>query len=392
MGKKLSGPDHDLYQRVDEVLFYLWDPIGVNNSPGARDEYHSYLPQVFSLLKKETHVDDIAQYLHDVERDAMGLNVTSESFEHGKKIASLLLEHKEWIESKSALNEQGLAAIGPVRVVGKKLLGKVETMKSIFDKHYFTRKNGDLEFFREIEVDGPMLTTRSGTVGCKLKEVLEETKLVSDDVELFRTWKKQVEIWRNEGFFLSERKKIQASKKSPPKKDPGHTLTAIISAIDGKLTDSQKNNFAPPPPLTALQQLSEYMGMEIPIFLKELYSWRGGCEDFLPDDIDWNELSQDYAGSNWLTIDEAAKERESFLNAWAKREKPFEFKESWLLIFGSDGNGYAVDLSTKLADPLLIDVDHEVGARQTEISLCDALRRVYFAIENNAWIPDDPID
>ncbi len=50
--RKLSDRENELYQRVDEVLHYLWDPIGVSDVPGARDEYHSYVPQVFSLLKQ----------------------------------------------------------------------------------------------------------------------------------------------------------------------------------------------------------------------------------------------------------------------------------------------------------------------------------------------------
>jgi hypothetical protein len=40
MGSKMTEPDLTLYQMVDEVLYYLWDPIGVANSAGPRDEYH----------------------------------------------------------------------------------------------------------------------------------------------------------------------------------------------------------------------------------------------------------------------------------------------------------------------------------------------------------------
>jgi hypothetical protein len=37
--------DKELYRRIDEVVHYLWDPIGVSDVPEARDEYHSYLPE-----------------------------------------------------------------------------------------------------------------------------------------------------------------------------------------------------------------------------------------------------------------------------------------------------------------------------------------------------------
>ena len=51
MGKKLEPKDEELYRRVDEVLHYILDPIGVSGIPQARDEYYSYLPGVFQLVK-----------------------------------------------------------------------------------------------------------------------------------------------------------------------------------------------------------------------------------------------------------------------------------------------------------------------------------------------------
>lgn len=41
MGHKLSQADMDLYRAVDEVLHFIWDPIGVRGFPEARDEYHA---------------------------------------------------------------------------------------------------------------------------------------------------------------------------------------------------------------------------------------------------------------------------------------------------------------------------------------------------------------
>ena len=46
MGYKSSREEIELYKRVDEVLHYLWDPIGVAEEPWARDEYYSYLPKM----------------------------------------------------------------------------------------------------------------------------------------------------------------------------------------------------------------------------------------------------------------------------------------------------------------------------------------------------------
>ena len=49
MGQKLPAKQLELYKRIDEVLWQDWDPIGVSDCEGARDEYHSYLPKVFRM-------------------------------------------------------------------------------------------------------------------------------------------------------------------------------------------------------------------------------------------------------------------------------------------------------------------------------------------------------
>jgi hypothetical protein len=64
-----------MYKRVDEVLHYIWDPIGVSTmSPIPRDEYHTYLPQVFGMVIDGKPEEEIAAYLLDIERDRMGLD------------------------------------------------------------------------------------------------------------------------------------------------------------------------------------------------------------------------------------------------------------------------------------------------------------------------------
>lgn len=47
MGRKLSAFERELCLRINEVLYYVWDPIGVADTPRARDEYDSYVLQVF---------------------------------------------------------------------------------------------------------------------------------------------------------------------------------------------------------------------------------------------------------------------------------------------------------------------------------------------------------
>lgn len=50
--RHLSKNKNELYSRIDEVLHYVWDPIGISGVPEARDEYHSYLPVVFGKVKR----------------------------------------------------------------------------------------------------------------------------------------------------------------------------------------------------------------------------------------------------------------------------------------------------------------------------------------------------
>jgi hypothetical protein len=70
-----SLDENELYRRVDEVLHYVWDPIGVSYAPEARDEYHSYLPHVFNLLKQGANESKIADYLGEITSGRMGLGL-----------------------------------------------------------------------------------------------------------------------------------------------------------------------------------------------------------------------------------------------------------------------------------------------------------------------------
>ena len=97
MGSRLSPPDEELYRRTDEVLHYLWDPIGVAAEPMARDEYYSYLPQVFKLLKTDVGAEQIATYLSNVATERMGLAANRE---HALHVANALLAWKETILEK----------------------------------------------------------------------------------------------------------------------------------------------------------------------------------------------------------------------------------------------------------------------------------------------------
>jgi hypothetical protein len=95
MGQKLPPDQMELYRRVDEVLHYLWDPIGVSSAPEARDEYQSYLPHVFSLLTGGASTQQIADYLDTVTTQSMGFSSVPRGREHSRKVAAVLQRWRE---------------------------------------------------------------------------------------------------------------------------------------------------------------------------------------------------------------------------------------------------------------------------------------------------------
>ena len=62
-----------VYKKIDELLWFEWDPIGVNDIEEVRDEYQSYTPQIFSLKINGADKETIAKYLNKIATDNMGL-------------------------------------------------------------------------------------------------------------------------------------------------------------------------------------------------------------------------------------------------------------------------------------------------------------------------------
>ena len=89
----------ELYRRVDEVLHYVWDPIGVAGDPATRDEYDSYVPQVFSLTIHGGSAADIAAYLTSITVERMGL---SRAEAHDLRAAELVVVWREALHERYA--------------------------------------------------------------------------------------------------------------------------------------------------------------------------------------------------------------------------------------------------------------------------------------------------
>ena len=91
---KLEPKEKELWTRVDEGLHYLWDPISVSDVPEARDEYSSYIPQVFKRVVNQDSKESIAKYLVSIETDFMGL---SRNKIKALDVAKTLLAYREMI-------------------------------------------------------------------------------------------------------------------------------------------------------------------------------------------------------------------------------------------------------------------------------------------------------
>lgn len=91
---RLSRVDNGLLLRVNEVLHYLWDPIGVSDIPEARDEYDSYAGVVFSLIKRGAAEKEIAEYLRNTRVVHMGMRQKDERGNE-EEIAETLISWKE---------------------------------------------------------------------------------------------------------------------------------------------------------------------------------------------------------------------------------------------------------------------------------------------------------
>jgi hypothetical protein len=60
-------------QEISQILWEVWDPIGVNSSPEARDEYDSYVNPIYVILTNGSTDKEIASYLLEVVTEGMGL-------------------------------------------------------------------------------------------------------------------------------------------------------------------------------------------------------------------------------------------------------------------------------------------------------------------------------
>lgn len=76
---------------VRELFMREWDPIGVKDVPEAQDEYDAYADKAYVMVMHEdASVEQIADYLHHVETQHMGLGQSNEAKDRARKVAIAL--------------------------------------------------------------------------------------------------------------------------------------------------------------------------------------------------------------------------------------------------------------------------------------------------------------
>ena len=73
-----AAKDFLLYKKIDDILWFDWDPIGINDI-APRDEYQSYVPEIFGLVKTKADRQEIANRLFKLETEKMGMSGTLEN-------------------------------------------------------------------------------------------------------------------------------------------------------------------------------------------------------------------------------------------------------------------------------------------------------------------------
>src|SRR5689334_16610819 len=61
-------------REISRVLWDVWDPIGVKQLGGPRDEYEDYVNDVYELLASGASDEAIARHLHHIVTDTMGMD------------------------------------------------------------------------------------------------------------------------------------------------------------------------------------------------------------------------------------------------------------------------------------------------------------------------------
>jgi hypothetical protein len=85
----------ELRRRIDEVLFYVWDPLAFSPSPHARDEFRRFVPKIFEMLTSGRDAYALAAHLSDLES---GMLAAPADEARARAAAELMIAHRDLLE------------------------------------------------------------------------------------------------------------------------------------------------------------------------------------------------------------------------------------------------------------------------------------------------------
>ncbi|MFT3957108.1 MAG: hypothetical protein QM722_22835 [Piscinibacter sp.] len=87
----------ELLQRVDEVLYYHWDPLGVAREPVSRQEYAAFVPEVFAALLDDADEHRVMELLLLLESEFLGVGPRPSQ---ARRVAEMLVDWRALLEQQ----------------------------------------------------------------------------------------------------------------------------------------------------------------------------------------------------------------------------------------------------------------------------------------------------
>jgi len=78
---------NNIRMKIDEIIFYKWDPLQISKEECLRDEYRSYMPEIFRLALESETFHPIADHLSQVSTEYMSMEKNKK---HDTEIAKLI--------------------------------------------------------------------------------------------------------------------------------------------------------------------------------------------------------------------------------------------------------------------------------------------------------------
>lgn len=73
-----------LLQEIRSILLRLWDPLLIQEFPGASDQYDGHAREIYEMIEASASTAEIADFLGRVQSATMGLFLTAE---HNDRVA-----------------------------------------------------------------------------------------------------------------------------------------------------------------------------------------------------------------------------------------------------------------------------------------------------------------